>query len=188
MRKRITNFMKEKNISRKTIAKEVLSYAKTILTAIIISFGINHYVIASAVVPTGSMEATIEPQDKIFINRLAYISSQPQRGDIISFWFPDDESQNFLKRVIGLSGETIEGKDGEIYINGEILEEDYIKEKSYVDFGPYEIPKDCYFVMGDNRNNSHDSRFWINKFVPKDNIMGKAVIKYYPQLENLCEE
>lgn len=188
MKKQITNFIKEKNISTHTIAKELLSYTKIILTAFAISFVLTHYVIANAVVPSGSMEATIEPEDRIFINRLAYVSSEPQRGDIISFWYPDDESQNFLKRVIGLSGETIEGKDGEIYINGELLEEDYIKEKSYIDFGPYKIPEDCYFVMGDNRNNSHDSRFWINKFVSKEKIVGKAVIKYYPQFENLCEE
>lgn len=188
MKERITNFMKEKNISRQTIVKELFSYTKIVLTAAVISFSLNHYVIANAVVPTGSMEATIEPQDRIFINRLAYVSNEPQRGDIISFWYPDDESQNFLKRVIALSGETIEGKSGEIYINGELLEEDYIKEKSYVDFGPYEVPENCYFVMGDNRNDSHDSRFWTNKFVAKEKIVGKAVIKYYPQFENLCEE
>ncbi len=186
--KKILNFFKEKNISRQTVTKEIFSYTKIILTAAVISFGISHYVIANAIVPTGSMESTIEPKDRIFINRLAYISSEPKRGDIISFWYPDDESQNFLKRVIGLPGETIEGIDGEIYINGELLQEDYIKEKSYVDFGPYEIPEGCYFVMGDNRNNSHDSRFWQNKFVSKSKILGKAVIKYYPHLENLCEE
>lgn len=188
MKKRITEFMKEKNISGETLVKELFSYTKIILTAAAISFCLNHYVIANAIVPTSSMESTIEPKDRIFINRLAYVSAEPQRGDIISFWYPDDESQNFLKRVIGLSGETIEGKDGEIYINGELLEEDYIKEKSYVDFGPYEIPEGCYFVMGDNRNDSLDSRFWQHKFVSKEKIVGKAVIKYYPQLENLCEE
>lgn len=188
MKKTILNFLERRNISRQTIKKEIFSYSKIILTAVAISFGVNHYVIANAVVPTGSMESTIEPEDRIFINRLAYISSKPERGDIISFWYPDDETQNFLKRVIGLPGETIQGIDGEIYINGKLLEEDYIKEKCYTDFGPYEIPKDCYFVMGDNRNNSHDSRFWQNKFVAKDSIVGKAVIKYYPQFENLCEE
>ena len=172
-------------MKKEEVLKEVLSYTKIILTAFILSIGINKYVIANAVVPTGSMESTIEPNDRIFINRLAYISENPQRGDIISFWFPDNEDENFLKRVIGLPGETIEGTDGEILINGEILEEDYIKEKCYDDFGPYEIPKDCYFVIGDNRNHSHDSRYWNHKFVSKDKIVGKAVIKYYPELENL---
>lgn len=188
MKQRISNFMEKHNISGQAIAKEIFSYSKIILTAAAISFGLNHYVIANAVVPTGSMEATIQPEDRIVINRLAYISAEPERGDIISFWYPDNESDNYLKRVIGLPGETIEGKDGEIYINGELLEEDYIKEKSYIDFGPYEVPENCYFVMGDNRNDSHDSRFWQHKFVSKEKIVGKAMIKYYPHFENLCEE
>lgn len=188
MKERITNFLQKKNLSQKVIKKEIFSYTKIILTAAVLSFGVNHYVIANAVVPTGSMEATIEPNDRIVINRLAYIIEEPQRGDIISFWFPDDESDNFLKRIIALPGETIEGRDGNIYIDGELLEEDYIKEKSYVDFGPYEVPEDCYFVMGDNRNNSHDSRFWQHKFVSKEKIMGKAMIKYYPHFENLSAE
>lgn len=176
------------NFKKEDILKEVFIYTKIILTAFIISFAVNHYVIANAVVPTGSMESTIEPNDRIVINRLAYISEAPQRGDIISFWYPDNEEENFLKRVIGLPGETIEGKDGEIYINGELLDEGYIKEKSYEDFGPYEVPEASYFVMGDNRNNSHDSRYWEHKFVTKDKIVGKAIIKYYPNFETFSED
>ena len=180
--------MKKLNLKKEDILKELFSYAKIIFTAFVISFAVNHYVIANAVVPTGSMESTIEPNDRIFINRLAYAAQEPERGDIISFWYPDNEKENYLKRIIGLPGETIEGKDGEIYINGELLDESYIKEKSYDNFGPYEVPEGCYFVMGDNRNNSHDSRYWTHKFVSKDKIVGKAVIKYYPNLETFSED
>lgn len=185
IKEKFVRFLQKGEITKETIKKEVFYYVKIILTALILSFGLNHYVVANAVVPTGSMEATIETNSRIFINRLSYINNSPERGDIISFWFPDDESKNYLKRVIGLPGETIEGKDGEIYINGTLLEENYIKEKSYKDFGPYEIPKGHYFVMGDNRNDSYDSREWVHKFVTKEKIVGKAVIKYYPHLEVL---
>ena len=174
--------------TRKKILTEIFDYAKIILTALVLSYGLNHYVIANALVPTGSMESTIEPNDRIFINRLAYVSKEPQRGDIISFYLPDNEQENFLKRIIGLPGETIEGRDGEIYIDGTVLDETYIKEKSYDDFGPYTVPENCYFCMGDNRNNSWDSRYWENKFVSKDKIVGKAMLKYYPNLENLCDK
>lgn len=174
--------------TKKKIRTEVFDYIKIILTALVLSFGLKNYVIASALVPTGSMESTIEPNDRIFINRLAYVSQEPQRGDIISFSFPDNEEENYLKRIIGLPGETIEGRDGEIYIDGICLEEEYIKEKSYDDFGPYTVPADCYFCMGDNRNDSWDSRYWTHKFVSKDKIVGKAMIKYYPKLENLCDK
>lgn len=179
--------MKKINLKKEDILKELFSYTKIILTALVISFAVNNYVIANAVVPTGSMESTIEPNDRIIINRLAYVTTEPQRGDIISFWYPDNEDENFLKRIIGLPGETIESKDGEVFINGEILDESYIKEKSYDDFGPYEVPEGCYFVMGDNRNNSHDSRYWEHKFVSKDKIVGKAMIKYYPSLESFSQ-
>lgn len=168
-----------------SIQKVFFDYAKIILTAFVLSFGLNHYVIANALVPTGSMEATIEPNDRIFINRLAYISHSPQRGDIISFSYPDNEEENYLKRIIALPGEIIEGKDGEIYINGTLLEEDYIKEKSYDDFGPFTVPENCYFCMGDNRNDSWDSRYWQHKFVSRDKIVGRAMVKYYPDFEYL---
>ena len=126
--------------------------------------------------------------DRIIINRLAYINETPQRGDIISFSFPDNESETFLKRIIALPNEKIEGKDGIIYINDEALTNDYTPIVSYDDFGPYTVPENCYFVMGDNRTNSYDSRYWEHKFVTKDKIVGKAIIKYYPNFETFSED
>lgn len=177
-----------KQSRKKAIIKEILSYIKILVVTFICVFIFNHYIIANAFVPTGSMESTIETGSRIFINRLAYINSEPQRGDIVSFLFPDDESENYLKRIIGLPGETIEGKDGEVYVNGEKLTENYIKDKIDNDFGPFTVPTDCYFMMGDNRTNSWDSRYWDHPFVSKDKIIGKAVFKYYPHLENLCDK
>lgn len=172
-------------MKKEKILKEILSYSRTILTGLIIGFAINTYIIANAEVPSGSMETTVMTGDRIIINRLAYINESPKRGDIISFYFPDDESQNYLKRILALPGETIEGKDGIIYINGEPLEDDYTSIISYDDFGPFTVPENCYFVMGDNRTNSYDSRYWQHKFVPIESIIGKAEFSYYPDLKIL---
>ena len=94
----------------------------------------------------------------------------------------DNESLLYVKRVIGLPGETGEIKDGLVYINGadEPLADEYVKETPYGDFGPYEVPEGHYFMLGDNRNESLDSRFWINKFVEEDKILGKVYLKYFP--------
>ena len=120
---------------------------------------------------------------RIIINRLAYLSEDPQRGDIIAFYFPDDGESLYLKRIVGLPGEKIEGVDGMIYINGKPLSEYYIREQINEDFGPYVVPEDSWFVMGDNRNNSLDSRYWEDKFVERDEIVGRAEIEYYPEFK-----
>ena len=175
---------KSNNVSNK-ILNEIFFYSRVILTALIISFALKNYIAVNAKVPTGSMETTVMPGDRIIINRLAYINDPPERGDIISFNFPDNEKKNFLKRIIALPYETIEGKDGIIYIDGEPLEDDFSSIVFKDDFGPYTVPEGCYFVMGDNRNNSFDSRYWVHKFVPFDSIVGKAEFSYYPTFKML---
>ena len=148
------------------ILSEILDWSKAILGAFAAVFVISHTLIANAQVPTGSMETTIMTGSRIIINRLAYISSQPQRGDIIAFYFPDDGKTVYLKRVIG-----------------QPLTEDYIREEISEDFGPYIIPEGSFFMMGDNRNNSLDSRYWEDKYVEKDEIVGRAEIEYFPELK-----
>ena len=122
------------------------------------------------------------PGDRVFGNRLAYVFSEPERFDIIIFKYPDDESQLFIKRIIGLPGETVEIRGGNIYIDGseEPLDDVDTKETMEGSFGPYTVPEGCYFVMGDNRNNSRDSRYWEHTFVSEDEIVGKAVFRYWP--------
>lgn len=120
--------------------------------------------------------------DQIFGNRLAYVKSDPQRYDIVIFYYPDDEKQKFIKRVIGLPGETVTIRDGKVYINDstEPLRDDFCPETPVGDFGPYEVPEGCYFMLGDNRNVSKDSRYWLNPYVEKDKIIGKAFLRYWP--------
>ena len=122
--------------------------------------------------------------DRLLGIRLAYTFTEPKRGDIIIFKFPDNEEENYVKRIIGMPGDTIELRDARVYINGSEtpLEEDYLKEEWIMDSNPrfYQVPDNCYFVMGDNRNNSWDSRYWNNTYVSKDKILGKAWFRYYP--------
>lgn len=166
---------------------ELFSWIKTIVLAVVIAVFINSVVIVNATVPTGSMENTIMPGDRIIALRLTYYFSEPQRGDIVVFKYPDDESTLYVKRVIGLPGETVEVKDGKVYINGadKPLNDDFVKDEPVGDYGPYEVPEDCYFMMGDNRNNSLDSRFWVNKYVQKNKILGKVYFKYFKGFEML---
>lgn len=166
--------MKEK------IKKEILSNVVLVLAALAIGLMLNKYVIANAQVPTGSMETTVMAGDRIFVNRLSYVFGEPERGDIVTFIYPDDGETLYLKRVMGLPGETIQGKNGIIYIDGEVLEKDFTQEVSDDDFGPYTVPDGCYFMMGDNRNDSWDSRYWDHTFVEKEEIIGKAVVSYFP--------
>lgn len=171
-----------KNGKRKIkILNEILDWSKTIVIALAIAFFISNTLIANAQVPTGSMESTIMTNSRIIINRLSYVTEEPQRGDIISFYFPDDGKTSYLKRIIALPGETVEGIEGKVYINGNVLDETYVKEEIEDDFGPYLVPEYSYFVMGDNRNNSWDSRYWNDKFVEKDEIIGKAAFEYFPE-------
>lgn len=165
-----------------SVGKELFQWVLVILGAVILAFLIDTFVIVNAQIPSGSMENTIMTGDRVFGNRLSYKFSDPKRFDIIIFKYPDDESQLFIKRIIGLPGETVEIHDGNIYINGSDtpLEDVDIKEPMEGSFGPYTVPEGCYFVMGDNRNNSRDSRYWENTFVSEDEILGKAVLRYWP--------
>ena len=160
------------------VIKEIISWILVFITAILLATFINKVVIFRVKVPTGSMKNTIMIDDSVVTFRLAYLFADPKRGDIVVFPYPDDEEIDYIKRIVGLPGETIEGIDGIVYIDGQALEEDYILEPMDFDFGPYNIPEGTYFMMGDNRNCSEDSRYWNNKYLGKDKILGKAVFKF----------
>ena len=170
----------------KSKLREAVEFLIPIVVAVIIAIILKSVVFANAVVPTGSMLNTIHEGDRIIASRLAYINEDPQRYDVIIFKYPDDETQIYVKRVLGLPGETVQVVNGVVYVtktDGETIQLD----DSFVtngtpegDFGPFEVPADSYFMMGDNRNSSWDSRFWNNKFVNKEKILGKVKFKYYP--------
>ena len=173
----------------KAFLKEFLSFLKLFAIAFIAAFLITHFVIVNAEVPTGSMTNTIMEHDRLIGLRLSYIFSYPQRGDIIIFKYPDDESQNFVKRVIGVPGDVIEISDGHVSVNGEVLDEPYIREPmDTYETLYYIVPENSYFVMGDNRNNSKDSRYWkATNYVTKDKIIAKVLFKYFNMQDKKVE-
>ena len=150
---------------QETIGQEILSYIKILAVAVIVAFLFTRFIIVNAQVPSGSMENTILTGDRLIGFRLAYLFHEPERGDIVIFKYPDDESQNFVKRVIGIPGDVIQISNGHVYVNGEEL--------------TYVVPADSYFMLGDNRNNSKDSRYWTNTFVSKDKIIAKVSFRYF---------
>lgn len=176
---------KKKKASKKqkpaTVVSELISYIKIIAIAVIIAVVFNNFIIVNAQVPTGSMISTININDRLIGFRLAYTFSEPKRGDIVVFKYPDDESQEFVKRIIGTPGDVVQIKEGHVYVNGEELNEDYINEpmKVNVDEQVYVVPAGHYFMLGDNRNNSLDSRYWNNTYVAKDKIVAKVIFRYY---------
>lgn len=165
------------------VAKEIFGWVKTLVIALVCALIINHTFIASALVISSSMENTIMTHSRVMGLRVAYFLSDPQRFDIILFHPPDDiTSIPYVKRIIGLPYEKVEIIDGKVYIDdSEVpLDDSFIKEAARGDFGPFIVPAGCYFVLGDNRNDSHDSRFWLNKYVPRDEILGKIYFEFFP--------
>lgn len=172
-------------MTKKKVIREILEWVGVIVAAVLFALFINLFIIVNATVPTSSMETTIMRDDRVFGFRLAYLFDEPQRGDIVIFKFPDDEKLLYIKRLIGMPGDTVEIYDGKVFINGEELSEPYLEVVTQGTFGPYEVPEDSYFMMGDNRNNSADSRYWDHTFLHRDKIVGKAVIKYFPTIKKL---
>jgi len=152
----------------------------TLSFALILSVIIQRYILQLVVVPSGSMENTIRINDKLLNLKIPLAIKAIKRGDIIVFKMPDNKDEYYVKRVVGLSGDTIEIKKGILYINKKPYFEEYIKEKMKGDFGPIKVPTGKYFVLGDNRNDSFDSRFWTNKFVSREDIIGKIILRVYP--------
>jgi len=182
------------------IKNEILEYVKMIIVVVFVVVIVDGVILINAKIPSASMEKTIMTGDRIFGFRMAYginldagplqvhvKMKDPERYDIVIFHYPDNEKKLFIKRIIGLPGETLEFRDGKIYVDGseEPLEDSftngvtYFRNATYPE-GTLTVPEGHYFMMGDNRQNSNDSRFWHNKFVAFDKIVGKALVRYWP--------
>jgi len=173
---------KEKKTS---VKKELLSWLRVLASSILLALIITNFFIVNASVLTGSMENTIMTGDRVLGSRLSYIRNGPERYDVVIFRYPDsDENINYVKRIIGLPGEKVQIIDGMVYIDDaeEPLYDGFTHEPPEGDHGPFYVPEDHYFLLGDNRNNSFDSKDWETHFVARDKILGKMMFVYYPKL------
>lgn len=191
-----TDAKAEGHARKKSLVRE---YAESIIIAVILALFIRAFVVQAFKIPSGSMEDTLQVGDHLLVNKFIYGPKipftdtrmfsirDPQRGDVIVFEYPEDPSKDFIKRVIGVPGDVVQGINKNVYVNGRLYrnphevhkEKDILpKEQNPRDsFGPIKVPADSYFVMGDNRDRSYDSRFW--GFVKKEKIKGLAFIKYW---------
>ena len=190
--------MTEKNLNpkRKSVTRE---YVEAILIALLLALFIRTFVVQAFKIPSGSMQNTLLIGDHILVNKFIYgvknpfndntliLLKQPARRDIVVFKYPVNPTQDYIKRVIGVQGDTIEIKNKKVYVNGEPQEEQYAmfldnnilpaNVQVRDNMGPITVPENSLFVMGDNRDNSYDSRFW--KFVDLKSVKGKAFILYW---------
>ena len=169
--------------------KQPSLWAETLQTlglSIVLALGMRQFVAEARVVPTGSMEPTVQINDRLVVEKISYLLHPPQRGDIIVFQAPEKAliisgsttPDAYLKRVIGLPGETVEIRGGQVFINGQPLQESYIKAPPDYVWGPSVVPANQYLVLGDNRNGSLDGHVW--GFLPEESIIGKAAARFWP--------
>ena len=170
--------------ARKSTLRE---YAESVGTAVLIALLLRSFVVEAFKIPSGSMIPTLEIGDHIFVNKFIYDFRKPQRGDVIVFKAPPDPSIDYIKRVVGVEGDRVEVRDGHVFVNGTNAtfgEATCPPGSHYACDGPILVPKDHIFVMGDNREESSDSRFW--GFVPLESIRGEALVVWYsPHLSRI---
>lgn len=162
----------------KRIYRELRELLFLALVALVISFGIRAAVAETYVIPTGSMIPTINIGDRVLANKLVYHVRLPERGEVVIFDPPKGVgNQPFLKRVIGLPGDTVEVRGGKVYINDSVFKVKAATATTYR-YGPVEVPEGSVFVLGDNRDSSFDSHCW--GFLPLDNLIGEGVMVFWP--------
>jgi signal peptidase I len=192
----VSSAVHPEQVKKKGLIRE---YAESIIIAVLLALVIRTYLVQAFKIPSGSMEDTLAIGDHLLVSKFVYGTKipfvdariltirDPRQGDVIVFEYPEDPSKDFIKRVVGVPGDVVEGKEKKVYVNGKPYENPHEvhKEKDLIPkemnprdtFGPVTVPAGSYFVMGDNRDRSYDSRFW--KFVRRDQIKGLAFIKYW---------
>lgn len=165
---------------------------KTIGLAVVLAVGLRTFVAEARYIPSESMLPTLQVNDRLIIDKLSYRFKEPQRGDVIVFRPPAEAGRclnpqavtpvaprdAFIKRIIGMPGDTLQVTEEKVYINNQVLDEKYLHDFPNYEFGPKKVPDDSYLVLGDNRNNSCDGHHW--GYVPRENIIGKAVVRFWP--------
>ncbi len=184
-----------------------LDYAEAILIAVAVAFALRAFVVQAFRIPSGSMKRTLLVGDYVVVEKVSYRFRAPARGDVVVFKYPHQDNEmtvgkwfreayelvvhrrrvprrDYVKRVVGVPGDVVLGKGERVYVNGRPLREPYLYEAASYDFGPFKVPPDSYFVMGDNRAESRDSRYW--GFVPRRLIRGRAALVYWSHIPGYC--
>ncbi|NBD18767.1 MAG: signal peptidase I [Cyanobacteria bacterium] len=156
---------------------------KTLALSAVLAFGVRTFVAEARYIPSTSMLPTLKINDRLLIEKIGYRFTSPERGDIVVFSPTEALKEQgyddaFIKRVIGLPGETIQVRGGVVTVDGQPLLENYLADEPDYDFGPVTVPEGHYLVLGDNRNNSYDSHYW--GFLPRENIIGRAAVRFWP--------
>jgi len=163
-----------------SLGEEAKDWIISIVVAVVLAFLIRQFIVELYIVDGPSMRPTLQSQERLVVNKFIYSLRAPEKGEILVFKYPRDQSRDFIKRVIATPGDTIAIKDGRVYVNDQMLNEDYILEKTRSEYPKATVPDGTVFVMGDNRNNSEDSRFADVGFVPYSLIKGKAMLVFWP--------
>ena len=163
-----------------SLGEEARDWIVSIVVAIVLAYLIRTFIVELYIVDGPSMRPTLESHERLVVNKFIYQFRPPERGEILVFRYPRDPSRDFIKRVIAVPGDSIEIKDQRVFVNDQLLNEPYILEKTRSTYPKATVPPGTIFVMGDNRNNSEDSRFVDVGFVPYDLIKGKAILVFWP--------
>lgn len=159
--------------------RELLEWGKALLVALVLALAIRSFLLQPYWVLGRSMLPTLHDGERVFLNRLVYRLQDPVRGDVVVIPLPDEDS-SIIKRVIGLPGESVEIREGSVWINGQRLLEPYLEGDTQGEYGPVEVPAGHVFVLGDNRQESRDSRYASIGFVEFERLTGKAILVYWP--------
>ena len=165
---------------RKELIDDALNWLRIVVSVLLFALLLFGFVVANAGVNQYSMQSTLLDGDRIVALRLAYVLRQPDVYDIVVF-FREPGGELYIKRVMGTPGDVVHIAGGEVYVNGQITRSDFVHGQPVGDLAPVTVPKGYVFVLGDNRNNSIDSRHWPEVFIPQENILGRAAIRYWPR-------
>jgi len=168
------------NIKQSGTLREIWDWAQTIIIAVIIALLIRSFLFEIILVDGNSMAPTLFDRDRVFVNKIIYLLEEPSHGDIVIFKTPEDNKSNYVKRLIGLPGDRIKIENGIVYLNGDPLHEPYVEVPAINDYMEVTVPEGAFFALGDNRNDSKDSRDFRIGFISMKNLVGKAVWRIWP--------
>ncbi len=177
-----TTVEEDPDLDRYTLGRALTEWLFVLVGAVVVALVLRVFLFQAFWIPSESMEHTLQAEDRVLVNKLSYRLHDVHRGDVVVFRRPDEQAgeiRDLIKRVVAVEGDVVEGRDNQLYVNGEPVIEPYLDDNEVIgDFAPVEVPASEVFVMGDNRDESYDSRFFGT--VPEDRILGRAFVLFWP--------